>query len=134
MDQELIAKVRVTLEGKTTAELRQAYEARDQSAWSPEAFEAMRQILAEREEAGPGQPSRPPTGRALAPAGGVGEALLTFGQIVSVLGCIAAPISGIVALSGSASACVVVVGATLGFLYSAAMFVVFSRVKRVPPG
>ena len=134
MDQKMIAEVREALETKTTAELRQAYESRDNSSWSPEAFEAMRQILAERGAAGFGQPSRQPTGHSIAPAGGVGEALLTFGQIVSVLGCIAAPISGAVAWSGPAGPCVVTVCVAFAFLYSAAMFVVFSRVKRVPPG
>jgi hypothetical protein len=131
MNQELIAEVRQTLEAKPTADLRQAYEGRDQSAWSPEAFEAMRQILAERGEPGFGPAPRSPTARPSA-AGRVGQALLTFGQVVSVLGCIAAPVSGAVALSGPAS-WVGVVGAALVFLYSAAMFVVFSRVKRLPP-
>lgn len=52
MDQELVAAIRKTLEAKPTDELRRTYEARDQNVWSPEAFEAMMQLLAERGETG----------------------------------------------------------------------------------
>jgi hypothetical protein len=78
--------------------------------------------------------------------GGFGWLLLTFGQIVSALGCAAAPIYALVALSQAAAVrervrdtpnstltLWIIVGAVLGFLYSAAMFVVFTRCKRVPP-
>jgi hypothetical protein len=51
MDQELITTIRESLEVKSTDELRRRYEAQDQTAWSPEAFEAMRRLLAERGEA-----------------------------------------------------------------------------------
>ena len=50
--EELIASVRKTLDGRTTEELRTAYDAGNLSAWSPEAFEAMRRILTERGETG----------------------------------------------------------------------------------
>ena len=53
MEQEFITTIRKTLEDKPTEELRRLYEARDQTAWSPEAFEAMRQILARRGETVP---------------------------------------------------------------------------------
>jgi hypothetical protein len=77
-------------------------------------------------------------------AGGFGWLLLTFGQIVSALGCAVAPIYTMVALSQAAAVrervrdapdptLWIIVGAVLGFLYSAAMFVVFTRCKRVPP-
>jgi hypothetical protein len=76
--------------------------------------------------------------------GGVGWLLLAFGQVVSALGCMASPVYVLVALSRAADVrervrdapnptLWIVVGAILGFLYSAAMFVVFSRCKRVPP-
>jgi len=72
------------------------------------------------------------------------EWLLTFGQFASALGCVAAPLYALIILSRAAEvrervpnapnpALWVVVGAALGFLYSAAMFVVFTRCKRVPP-
>lgn len=77
------------------------------------------------------------------PGGGVGWLLLTFGQIVSALGCLAAPAYPLIALSEAAPVrervrdapdptLWIVGGAVLGFLYSAAMFVVFTRCKRIP--
>ena len=76
--------------------------------------------------------------------GGVGRLLLTFGQVMSAVGCIATPVYALVALSRAADVrervrdapnptMWIVVGAALVFLYSAAMFVVFGRCKRVPP-
>ena len=47
MDQSLVASIRESLKAKSTAELREAYESGDTSIWSPEAFEAMRQLLAQ---------------------------------------------------------------------------------------
>jgi hypothetical protein len=48
MDPNLVVSMRKSLEGKSTAELRQAYDSGDHATWSPEALEAVRQILAER--------------------------------------------------------------------------------------
>lgn len=48
MDQEKLAEARTFMEGKSTAELLQAYQLREHSTWSPEAIEAMRQLLRER--------------------------------------------------------------------------------------
>lgn len=76
--------------------------------------------------------------------GMVGRLFLTFGQAVSVLGCIASPIYALAALTYVPYARErglttdtnpwhwVVLGAHLSFLYCAAMFVVFARCKRVP--
>jgi Leucine-rich repeat (LRR) protein len=64
MDQRLIAAIRDRLAARPTDELRRIYDARDLSTWSPEAFEAMRQLLITRGEVGlkppPSAPSYPP--------------------------------------------------------------------------
>jgi hypothetical protein len=52
MDQTFVAAIRKNLETKSTEELRQAYESRDQAARSPEESEAMRQLLDERRTKG----------------------------------------------------------------------------------
>lgn len=52
MDQGLITTVRKTLESKSTEELRKIYDAGNLSAWSLEAFEAIRRILSDRGESG----------------------------------------------------------------------------------
>jgi hypothetical protein len=52
MDHELVARIRATLEAKSTDELRQVYASGDRAVWSPEALEAMRQILIDRGETG----------------------------------------------------------------------------------
>jgi PAS domain-containing protein len=98
MDEELIARVRETLEAKSTAELRQAHEARDESVWSPEAFEAMRQILAERDEAGFGPASRPPTDRprTRGERTSVSDALRALVGLLSFLGGFACGVVGLV--------------------------------------
>jgi hypothetical protein len=72
---------------------------------------------------------------------GVGDALLTLGQFVSVLGCLGSlywAVQAVLVLAmpptpQGTNAAMVVVGAALAFLYSAAMFEVFTRVKRLPP-
>lgn len=77
-------------------------------------------------------------------AGGPGWLLLTFGQIVSVLVCLATPIYAIISLTHAASvrggvaqtpdaSAWGIMGAILVFGHSAAMAVVFSRVKQLPP-
>jgi hypothetical protein len=74
-------------------------------------------------------------------AGSVGNLFLGFGQLVSALGCVAAPVYAIVGLvvasnapaGAPGSAVWVVAGAMAGFAYSAAMFVVFGRVRGMPP-
>ncbi len=48
MDQNLVASIRKSLEGKSTEELRQASEGAGRASKSPEELEAMRQILDER--------------------------------------------------------------------------------------
>lgn len=57
MNEELIAAIRKTLEAKSTDELRRSYQTRDERIWSPEAFEAMRQLLTERKDHGVPQPA-----------------------------------------------------------------------------
>src|SRR5262245_58032221 len=59
MDQNLVASIRRSLEAKPTPELRLAYQSGDQAIWSPEAFEAMHQILSERGEVGLRDPQAP---------------------------------------------------------------------------
>jgi hypothetical protein len=68
------------------------------------------------------------------PGGGVERGLLTCGQVVSVLGCLASPFFALFTLmtDRSGRGFPVVLGAVVAFLYSAAMFVVFSRVKGLP--
>ena len=74
-----------------------------------------------------------------------GQLLLTFGQVVSAVGCVAAPMYALAALWSWSTSAVrervreapdptlwIVGSAVLGFLYSATMFVVFTRCKRVP--
>ena len=96
MDQELVARVRKTLEDRPTEELRELYASRDQSAWSFEAFEAMRQILSERGDLVPPRkevappPSLPQQFRLpstpLFPA--VGMVLIVIGSVVLFISCI----------------------------------------------
>lgn len=50
MDPNQVAAMRKSLETKSSEELRQAYASGDKAAWSPEALEAMRQILEERRQ------------------------------------------------------------------------------------
>jgi hypothetical protein len=50
MNEELIEEIRKSLESKPTAELRQECERKNLDIWSPEALEAMRRVLSEREE------------------------------------------------------------------------------------
>ena len=74
-----------------------------------------------------------------------GQLLLTFGQVVSVLGCIGSVVGCLGALVSAVQYRMpdvfglpvliwTVLGGAAGFFYSAAMFVVFSRVKRLPAG
>ena len=83
----------------------------------------------------PPAPSGPPASPQA--GGGAGDFLLGFGQVVSVLGCVSAPLYAVYALAAPeqpAGARVwAVAGAAAGFMYSAAMFVVFGRVRRLPP-
>ena len=74
--------------------------------------------------------------------GAVGDFLLTFGQIVSLFLCACALVTPLVAflemVRGEAWVGVpqlvgLVAGAAFAFLFSAALFVVFTRVKRLPP-
>lgn len=58
-----------------------------------------------------------------------GQLLLTVCQVVSVLGCCAAALYGLFVLAVSPLSAV---GAAVGALYSAGMFVVFGRVKQLP--
>jgi hypothetical protein len=69
----------------------------------------------------------------------LGQALLTFGQLISVLGCLTAILWPVTALllfpdTPRVDPIFTVVGLVGAFLYSAAMLVVFSRIKRLPPG
>jgi hypothetical protein len=81
VDQSVIATIRQSLEIKATDELRKIHDAHDASAWSPEAFEAMRQILTERgAEVGSGL--RP--GRA-APAANRSVAVTVIGLLTLLL-------------------------------------------------
>jgi hypothetical protein len=62
-----------------------------------------------------------------------GGLLLTYGQIVSVLGCIGVIVSAIYGMNLAPTVgymVLVLISGTCAFLYSAAMFVVFSHVKR----
>lgn len=86
----------------------------------------------------------------LPPPADIGWYLLTFGQLVSALGCFGAPVYALLVLGRSSPAAQraadaarqaaetpnptawVLLQALLAFLYSAAMFVVFTRVKRLP--
>ncbi len=71
-----------------------------------------------------------------------GQFLLTFGQVVSVLGCIGSVFGCLGAFvpsvlfsrsePGLLFSILAFLGSAAGFFYSAAMFVVFSRVKRLP--
>lgn len=93
-----------------------------------------------------GRPDPSTAGRESAPRFGWGELgwlLLTFGQVVSVLGCAAAVLYPWVVLWQAAvwfigvtplQAVWVVGGSAVACAYSAAMLVVFTRVKRLPPG
>jgi hypothetical protein len=71
--------------------------------------------------------------------------LLTIGEGVSLIGCLASVLYGVASLVAGGHLWggpdpiwnliglpLNLIGATVGFLYSAAMFVVFSRVKRLP--
>lgn len=73
----------------------------------------------------------------------VGDLLLTFGQVASFLACVAIPIYAGGAVSAAAAVrdrvpgapnptFWIVSGAVLSFLYSAAMFVVFTRCNQIP--
>ncbi|HYH64025.1 MAG TPA: hypothetical protein VD866_04935 [Urbifossiella sp.] len=75
---------------------------------------------------------------------GPGWFLLTFGQVVSAVGAFFAPIYALMVLPREGREAVrppasqeptlsVMIGAAVACLYCAAMFVVFSRCKRVPP-
>lgn len=50
MDKELITSIRDRMAAKPTEELREIYGAHDHAEWTPEAFEAIRQVLSERGE------------------------------------------------------------------------------------
>jgi hypothetical protein len=65
---------------------------------------------------------------------GVGDALLMLGQFVSALVCLGSLFWAVfvLAVEPRTDAGMVVVGAALAFLYSAALFEVFSRVRRLP--
>src|SRR5690242_14418445 len=130
MDLDLIATIRRTLGAKPTEELRREYEARDPGAWSPEAFEAMRQLLAER---GEGHPPPPP---ALPPGGfaysGLAGAALAAGAVGAGLGCVLIVVWSVAALASGQVGYALLVG-PLGFLMQLAMVVVFLRVKDLRP-
>ena len=81
------------------------------------------------------QRSLPAPGRSDDGNGGVEGALLTFGQVVSILTCIATPIFAFLAyfMTAPVSCVWILAGTALTVSYSAAMFVVFSRAKQLPP-
>ena len=147
MDQSLVATIRQTLADRPTADLRQAYESGDHSRWSPEAFEAMRQILEERgtgpDPPPPAPPPAPAVTAARGPAGrAAGNFFLVVGAIICLVSCALAVVSTVGALVASERVAVVVplsarTGGLLAaailldgcvwFSLSAALFVVFQR-------
>lgn len=89
-------------------------------------------------------PPEPWTGGDVPPAD-FGWFVLTVGQVVSLLVCFATPVRALLAVgrlstvaaktetSASGGSVLLVLDAAVTFLLSAAMFVVFTRVKRLPP-
>lgn len=80
------------------------------------------------------------------PGKGFESVMLTVGQLISLLGCIGTPFFAFAALDAEARrqraawgpdislwwTIGIIIGAAMAFCYSAAMFVVFSRVKQLP--
>jgi hypothetical protein len=126
VDQELITTIRKTLEAKSTEELRRSYEAQDQAAWSAEAFEAMRQLLAERGE----RDLRAPAARSRQgfAYSGLAEFALSVGTVCACLGCILTVVWAIADAAKGQGGYALIVG-PLGFFLQLAMVVVFLRVR-----
>lgn len=149
MDDGLIASIRDKLKGEPTAELRRAHQSGDTSVWSPEALEAMRQLLEEREKgtdaaAGPASATLPLSGGGSGTT--VGNFFLSTARVICVFGCLFAigktlyglvmlkQVGGLINTSTEDSALLVVLILLDGFVLfclSAALVVVFVRVSRL---
>jgi hypothetical protein len=137
MDQSLIASIRETLKLKSTEGLRQAVQSGDKSVCSPEGFEALRQVLLER-DTGKGPPggsvsSRRPAARPKQD-GIIVLFPLSVGMLVSLAGCavsLVARASGLATFWwGDYRGGFYVAGGLIGFFYHAGMLIIFSRAGR----